>query len=273
MLGGTVVKNGPLELIQFPGVYIMLRKVDAAAPPAGAIVNHFGFIVKDMKAALARWKAAGVRIEPTENPNEVYVVGSRRRARRGLRRAGAADARGHEPHPLLSGTPTLRPSRRWYVQGVRRQPGAPAVRRLHLQAAHDRGRRHAGREPVVLARRAPCRCPRKGRAIDHIGFEVADLDAFVASLEAKGIAIEAPVRHGAQHAREDRVPDRSVWAPTSSSPKASHRSSGGRMPSPALRGAARGPRRVRSRRARYNRWMCTSRAAYRRSMGSVDEPL
>jgi hypothetical protein len=28
-----------------------------------------------MKAALARWKAAGVPIEPTENPNEVYVVG------------------------------------------------------------------------------------------------------------------------------------------------------------------------------------------------------
>ena len=74
IMGGTLVKNGPLELIQFPGVFIMLRKADAALePPAGSIVNHFGFIVKDMPAALAKWKAANLKIEPTENPNEVYV--------------------------------------------------------------------------------------------------------------------------------------------------------------------------------------------------------
>ena len=42
-------------------------------PPAGAIVNHFGFTVKDMPAALAKWKAANLTIDPTENPNEVYV--------------------------------------------------------------------------------------------------------------------------------------------------------------------------------------------------------
>src|SRR5262245_19175748 len=52
IMGGTLVKNGPLELIQFPGVLVMLRKTEAAVePPAGAIVNHFGFIVKDMPAA------------------------------------------------------------------------------------------------------------------------------------------------------------------------------------------------------------------------------
>src|SRR5262249_28873279 len=74
IMGGTLVKNGPLELIQFPGVYIMLRKTDRPLePPAGSIVNHFGFIVKDMPAALAKWKAANLKIEPTENPNEVYV--------------------------------------------------------------------------------------------------------------------------------------------------------------------------------------------------------
>ena len=47
-MGGTVVKNGPLELIQFPGVFIMLRKAEPTAPPAGSIVNHFGFVVRDI---------------------------------------------------------------------------------------------------------------------------------------------------------------------------------------------------------------------------------
>ena len=36
--------------------------------------------------------------------------------------------------------------------------------------------------------------PTKGRSLDHIGFEVSNLDAFVSSLEAKGIHIDAPVR-------------------------------------------------------------------------------
>src|SRR5262249_8003573 len=60
MMGGKVVKNGPLTLIQFPGVFIMLRQGEPTAPPAGSIVDHFGFALKDIDAARARWKAAGV---------------------------------------------------------------------------------------------------------------------------------------------------------------------------------------------------------------------
>ena len=40
VMGGTIVKNGPLELIQFPGTFVMLRKAEAALPNTGAIVNH-----------------------------------------------------------------------------------------------------------------------------------------------------------------------------------------------------------------------------------------
>ena len=63
VMGGTLVNNGPLELIQFPGVFIMLRRAEPSGSPAGSIVEHFGFIVKDMPGALARWKAAGVKID------------------------------------------------------------------------------------------------------------------------------------------------------------------------------------------------------------------
>ena len=34
----------------------------------------------------------------------------------------------------------------------------------------------------------------KGRGIDHIGFEVKNLDAFVKNLEAKGVKMDAAVR-------------------------------------------------------------------------------
>jgi hypothetical protein len=34
----------------------------------------------------------------------------------------------------------------------------------------------------------------KGRSIDHIGFDVQNLEEFVAGLEKRGIKIEAPIR-------------------------------------------------------------------------------
>ena len=58
MLGGTMVANGPLTLIQFPGIFIMLRQGEATGPSAGSIVNHFGFVYQDLAGARARWKAA-----------------------------------------------------------------------------------------------------------------------------------------------------------------------------------------------------------------------
>ena len=73
-LGARIVRNGPLELLELPGVYVMLTQATDPPPPAGAIVDHFGFFVKDFPTELARWKAAGVGIEPTENPNEVYLL-------------------------------------------------------------------------------------------------------------------------------------------------------------------------------------------------------
>ncbi len=136
IMGGTLVTNGPLELIQFPGVYIMLRRTEAALePPAGAIVNHFGFIVKDMPAALAKWKAANLKIEPTENPNEVYL-----HAPDGIRlevygEPAAAHTGEHEPHSLQ------RPGHSGHQdvvrEGVRRQPGPAPVHRLPVEAGHD----------------------------------------------------------------------------------------------------------------------------------------
>jgi hypothetical protein len=46
IMGGKLVKNGPLEMVELPGVYIMFRQSNDAVPPEGAILNHFGFVVK-----------------------------------------------------------------------------------------------------------------------------------------------------------------------------------------------------------------------------------
>ena len=191
VMGGTLVKNGPLELIQFPGVFIMLRKAEPSAPPAGSIVDHFGFTVKDMPAALARWKAANIKIEPTENPNEVYVV-----APDGIRLEVYGEPALPTPVSMnhIHFYPVDIPAiKAWYVKAFGANPGRrPCVGCLSTPRMIE-----ADDLPGVNLSFSPgtkVPLPTKGRSLDHIGFEVTDLDAFVRSLEAKGIRIEAPVR-------------------------------------------------------------------------------
>ena len=61
VMGGTLIKNGSLPMIQFPGIYILLQEGAATGPPAGSVVDHFGFVLKDIQAARAKWKAANVQ--------------------------------------------------------------------------------------------------------------------------------------------------------------------------------------------------------------------
>ena len=73
-LGGKAVRNGPIEMVEFPGVYVLFTKADNPPPSRGSIVDHFGFTVKDMPGSIEKWKKMGLTIEPTANPNEVYVL-------------------------------------------------------------------------------------------------------------------------------------------------------------------------------------------------------
>ena len=190
-MGGTLVKNGPIELIQFPGVFVMLRKAEPSAPPAGSIVDHFGFTVKDMKGALAKWKAANLKIEPTENPNEVYVV-----APDGIRLEVYGEPALPTPVSMnhIHFYPVDIPGiKAWYVKAFGANPG----RRPCIACLSQPRMIEAGDLPGVNLSFSPGKTPplpTKGRSIDHIGFEVKDLEGFVRSLEAKGIKIEAPIR-------------------------------------------------------------------------------
>jgi catechol 2,3-dioxygenase-like lactoylglutathione lyase family enzyme len=190
-LGGTLVKNGPLELIQFPGGFVMLRQGDASGPPAGTIVNHFGLTVKDMPAALAKWKAASVEIEPTENPNEVYVHGPD-----GIRIEVYGEPALPTPvsmnhiHYAASDIPGIKA---WYVKAFGANPGRrPCVACLSRPTMIE-----AGDLPGINLTFGGSRTPMagtKGRSLDHIGFDVQNLEEFVKGLEARGIKIEAPIR-------------------------------------------------------------------------------
>ena len=191
VMGGTLVKNGPLELIQFPGVFIMLRQAEPSGPPAGTIVDHFGFVVKDMPGALAKWKAANIKIDPTENPNEVYL-----NAPDGIRVEVYGEPALPTPVSMnhIHYAPVDIPGiKAWYVKMFGANPG----RRPCIACLSNPRMIEADDLPGVNLSFSPSNkptLPTKGRSIDHIGFEVSNLEEFVRSLEAKGAHIEAPIR-------------------------------------------------------------------------------
>ena len=195
VMGGTPVTHGPLELIQFPGAYIMLQEVEQAVPPpAGGIINHIGLIVQDMPKALAAWKAANVEIEPTENPNEVYVL-----APDGIRVEVYGEPALSTPiamNHVHFYPPDIPAIKRWYVRMFGANPGRrPCVACLSKPRMIETGDLPGVNLSFSPAQPAvPKPAPSKGRAIDHIGFDVQDLDGLIRSLDAKSVTIEAPVR-------------------------------------------------------------------------------
>src|SRR5467141_718395 len=56
-LGATPVKLGSNEVMKFPGVLIFLRKAEPSGGTEGSVVNHIGFLVRDLNPYLTKWKS------------------------------------------------------------------------------------------------------------------------------------------------------------------------------------------------------------------------
>jgi len=192
MLGGTLVTNGPLTLIQFPGIFVMLRQADAAEPAAGSVVDHFGFVYKDIAAMRARWKAAGVKYDVGDvNPNQgyVYVPDS------GIRVEVFGDPSLPGPvsmdhvhlYPPEADIPAMQA---WYAKvfggfpGSRQRVARPGV--IQTDYFH--------RFNFSFSAGAGKLAGTRGRAIDHLGFEVKDIAEFEKKLAAHGLKFDAPIR-------------------------------------------------------------------------------
>lgn len=191
IMGGKLVKNGPLELIEFPGVYIMLRQSDTATPPEGSILDHFGFVVKDMPGALAKWKAHNLKITPTENPNESYVW-----APDGVRIEVYGVPNLPTPiqmnhlHFYASDVPGMQA---FYMTVLGGTPG----KRACIACVSKPRIIETVNVPGVnfsLSENKERLAPTKGRSLDHIGFEVKNLEAYVKNLQANGVKFDEPVR-------------------------------------------------------------------------------
>src|SRR5713226_3568091 len=74
-LGGTPVQNGTLQLIQFPGTFVMLRRAEPTGGTVGSVVNHVGFLVKNLQEWRTKAQSAGWKTEPGTTARQFYILG------------------------------------------------------------------------------------------------------------------------------------------------------------------------------------------------------
>jgi catechol 2,3-dioxygenase-like lactoylglutathione lyase family enzyme len=188
-MGGTAVKAGDFEVVRFPGVVVMLH-LRAPAPPStggseGTVVNHVGFIVQNVPDSVAKWKAAGVPVLPGNNGrlDQAYVI-----TPDGLKIEILEDKNQnvpirHEHVHLFLPESELANSQAWYAKTFGAKPGL----RNEARVADIPG------VQMRFAKSATPTVTTKGRILDHIGFDVVDIDGFVKKLQADGIKLDRPV--------------------------------------------------------------------------------
>jgi catechol 2,3-dioxygenase-like lactoylglutathione lyase family enzyme len=76
-------------------------------------------------------------------------------------------------------------AQKWYVQNF----GAVAGKRAQYDTANVPG------AEITMGKADMPQAPTKGRSVDHMGFEVKGIDAFVARLQAAGIKTDGAIRN------------------------------------------------------------------------------
>lgn len=198
-LGGETAEVGTLTVIKFPNVLMLLREQKPTDGTNGAVVNHVGLQFSDLRPLVKRLKSAGTPIISEE------VVGATMKvdddglawneaagaylafalAPNGTRvelyenKDLAGNVANHHIHFYGTDVDAMKA---WYVETFAAAPG----QRAGMEAA-DIGGANLTFSPADTEL-----APTKGRALDHIGFEVDGLEAFCKKLEANGIQLDRP---------------------------------------------------------------------------------
>jgi catechol 2,3-dioxygenase-like lactoylglutathione lyase family enzyme len=182
-MGGIPVANQRLAMIQFPGVFILLRKGDTKGGTVGSIVNHLGFVWKDLPAAKAKWQAAGYTIEPGEDSNHGYILGPD-----GIRLEFSGDPSLQTPvkinhvHLYPQDVPAMQA---WYSRVL----GGVSGRCTRAGAPDGTDCVDVAGVSLAMSKSDVALDPLAGRSLDHIGFEVKNLPGFLERMAAEHVTI------------------------------------------------------------------------------------
>lgn len=199
-LGGTVASIGSAgrEIIEFPNVQVFLTEREPSGGTRGTVVNHVGFETTDISAAVSRLQAMGYNMITREELPQQFPVEAGIAAVNG---ATLAFVQGPDniKVELIENTANPYPIQLHHVHWAV-EDGA-AVQAWYVEnlgaVMGTRIGQPAGELPGVNLTFGPTpspTTPTQGTVLDHIGFEVQNLQALCEELKANGVVLDVDYR-------------------------------------------------------------------------------
>jgi predicted enzyme related to lactoylglutathione lyase len=203
-LGGTATQIGDIDVIEFPDIYLFLREQPPTGPTRGTTFDHIGFAVPDVPALTTKVVAAGYALTVGREPAPGETASPPTAGNYG-RFSYLVGPDGVKVELVTSMAENPPPIVHHHVHFVNRD--FVAMQQWYVQAFNATLR--PGQTDFFIGADLPgvgymlnffSWLPDEklvgtaGRAVDHVGFEVRDLQAFCAELERKGIALTQPYR-------------------------------------------------------------------------------
>lgn len=187
MLDGVLVEKAGYAAVQIPGALIFFTEREPSAPSVGTAVDHVGFKVRDLGAVLAWWRDQGYPVDDEwlggEGLPQAFIT-----MPNGTRVELTGDSTlsaSSEMHHVHFYSPQPRELLAWYVDLF---GGVPRTRGTIETTADLPGTN------LSFGQAASVRST-EGTAIDHIGFEVEDINAFAEMLRGRGVEFELEPFH------------------------------------------------------------------------------
>ena len=185
--GGVVVQKGSLTAVRLPNMLIALSAREPTGGSQGTVMDHFGFKVRNLAKFLAKWRAAGLPVgsEFTGSegqPNAYVMAPDDVRVELQEDQALPVEVAGYHIHFRTPGHEELLD---WYLDlfGLEKRSRGRIETTTNVPGMNLS---FGGSDEPLAATR--------GRSIDHIGFEVDDLEAFCKMLAARGIEFDREYR-------------------------------------------------------------------------------
>jgi len=181
ILGAQEAKLGPIEVFKLPGVLVLIDKKDSSGGTAGSVINHIGVKVRDLSATLQKLDAAHIPVVTRTPPQAMILAPDDVRVELTEDTTMTGPVANHHIHFYATDVDAIK---KWYVATFGAIPG----KRGKFEAADLPG------VNLTFSASDSALAGTKGRALDHIGFEVTNLEAFTQKLEAAGVKFDVPYR-------------------------------------------------------------------------------
>ena len=188
-LGGVPASHVNLEWARFPGILIFVRQTDPTAGAAGSVIDHIAFDVADIQRSMEQWKAKGLKVDFSANAHQGWGT-----TPDGLVRIEIIEKKSL-PVPIafdylyfrvadkgVGGKSTISEMQAWYAKLFGAKPGKHGnVASVSLPGGD-----------ILFAKSDTPTTPTEGRALDHYGFEIRNLEGFYSRAEASGVKFDRP---------------------------------------------------------------------------------